>query len=175
MGRRYDWLPINWLIRVSPEAGDSERRNPTKSCMGSKYMYKSVVGGLKMKHQTPKCDTLHRRHLYSAGEGSTLTTQNSHFRQTGGNLVTTWDKTWLYMFIYMSYTNTTKDTIPLVYPHTTPTFCSALTTQNSHFRQTGGNLVTTWDETWYMFLCPTLRQPRIQFHWSTPSRCRSNG
>ena len=53
---------------------------------------------------------------YSVGEGSALTTQNSHFRQTGGNLVTTWDKTWLHMFLYMSYTNTTNDTIPLVYP-----------------------------------------------------------
>ena len=84
--------------RVSPEAGASERRNQTKSCMGPKYMYKSVVGGLKMKNQTPKRDTLHIRHLYSAGEGSTLITQNSHSRQTGGNLVITWDKTVLHMF-----------------------------------------------------------------------------
>ena len=59
-------MPVKWVddtidfrsvgYRVSPEAGASERRNPTKSCMGPKYMYKIVVGGLNMKHQTPKCD-----------------------------------------------------------------------------------------------------------------------
>ena len=121
-------MPIKWVAdridfrstgyRVSPEAGALERRNPTKSCMGPKYMYKSVVGGLKMKHQTPKCDTLHKRHLL---RWRRFYTQNSHFRQTGGNLVTTWDKTGL-----------------------------------------------------HMFPCPTLTQPRIQSHCSTPSRCRSN-
>ena len=69
----------------------------------------------------------------------------------------------------MSYTNTTKDTIPMVYALSTPTFCPALTTQNSHFRQTGGNLVITWDKTGLcMFPCPTLTQPIIQFHWSNP-------
>ena len=113
-------LTSDQLVRVSPEAGASERRNPTKSCMGPKYMFKSVVGGLKMEHQTPKCDTLHRGHLLRRRRFCTHNHQNSHFRQTGGNLVTTWDKTWLYMFLYMSYTNTTNDTIPLVYPLSMP-------------------------------------------------------
>ena len=46
---------------------------------------------------------------------------------------------------------------------------STLTTQNSHFRQTGGNLVTTWDKTGlHMFPCPTLTQPMIKFYGSTP-------
>ena len=46
-------LPISdQLVRVSPKAGASERRNPTKSCMGPKYMYKSVVGGLNVNQHT---------------------------------------------------------------------------------------------------------------------------
>ena len=51
------------LVSISPDVGASEHRNPTKSCMGPKYMYKIVVGGLQMEHKTLMCDTLHRRHL----------------------------------------------------------------------------------------------------------------